>query len=380
MSYEYMDGRQTIPMGTTGVLPPSFSQPQPPLFGNLQPVMPMQQQMAPQQQQIPANVQQAMINPASLETPNITGSGKKSFFSVIKEDGQTGPVVPVDLDVSNSDVVEATKRRSKKKESGTGIIRADAEKVSGTVEDMPTIYSYGETTAMLKDIIYQIDQVDRELSGEFESVLHSRTLKNKHNIVIGYTESKCNLLNNKIAAIKEINASITKANDVDYKKAKDLRMANAAQDDDKYIADLYKSFISNPMSNAPSPILPSVDPTIFGSGVVRAELKSGDYSSNGNVDVSYLNYISNLTPEQNLMRFEGDPNVKQVVVFDAATGNKFFQMMNVATGEVIPNVPVYDSMFMDDTTLDLHSKVAKNINLNETFPIVIINQGVTGEY
>ena len=63
-----------------------------------------------------------------------------------------------------------------------------------------------------------------------------------------------------------------------------------------------------------------------------------------------------------------------VVVYDKATGNKYFDVMNVATGRSIPNVPRRDPMFMEDTTLDIQKKIAKNINLNETFPIVIINE------
>ena len=166
---------------------------------------------------------------------------------------------------------------------------------------------------------------------------------------------------------------------MDYKKDKDRRAASAAMDDDKYIADLYKGFIQNPINVAPVPQVPQVDPSIFGSGVVRADLRSGNYNS-GQADVGYLNYMSNLSPEQNLMRYEGNGNVKQVVVYDAATGNKFFQMMDLSTGSVIPNVPVYDHMFMEDTTIDLHSKIAKNINLNETFPLIVINENVTSQY
>ena len=150
--------------------------------------------------------------------------------------------------------------------------------------------------------------------------------------------------------------------------------------DDKYIADLYKSFIANPQVNIQSPQVPQIDSSIFGSGIVRADLKDGNIAQGGQIDLGYLNYESNLTPEQNLMRYEGDPNVKQVVVYDASTGNKMFQMMNLATGQVIPNVPVYDEMFMADTTLDLKTKTAKNINLNETFPIVVINDDVTSQY
>jgi hypothetical protein len=49
-------------------------------------------------------------------------------------------------------------------------------------------------------------------------------------------------------------------------------------------------------------------------------------------------------------------------------------MMDMSTGQVIPNLPVYDQDFMQDTTLDLSKGIAKNLNLNETFPIVQINQ------
>ena len=93
-----------------------------------------------------------------------------------------------------------------------------------------------------------------------------------------------------------------------------------------------------------------------------------------------MSYVSNLTPEQNLMRYENNPNIKQVVVYDASTGNKFFQMMDMSTGEAIPNVPVYDDLIMQDTTLDLANGIAKNLNLRESFPIVQINNNVTSQY
>lgn len=126
---------------------------------------------------------------------------------------------------------------------------------------------------------------------------------------------------------------------------------------------------------AAQPQMPQIDPSVFGSGIVRANITQGDVTGNNQIDAGYLNYLSNLSPEQNLMRYENDPNVKQVVVYDAKTGNKFFQVMNTATGEVIPNVPVYDTaVFMPDTTIDIKNRIAKNLNLRETFPLVIINE------
>lgn len=329
------------------------------------------------QQQTQAQMAEKM---KELETPKITtGTGIK--FSVQGQATQ----IPVNNDVSDSQVAEvAKKKRVKKSETSAGpIIRADSsspEKVSGTVEDTPTAYTYMETTGMLRQTLGEIDSLNAELMQEFEFVRHSRTMKNKYITLVGLSENVSALIGTKIQTIKEINNSISKSNDLDYKKAKDLKAANAAIDDDKYISDFYKSMMANPLNQAPAPQMPQVDPSIFGAGIVRADIRSGDVTGNGPVDAGYLNYLSNLSPEQNLMRYENDPNVKQVVVFDEATGNKFFQVMNLSTGQVIPNVPVYDDMFMKDTTIDLKTKTAKNINLNEVYPVVVINEGVKSQY
>lgn len=357
-----------LPMSPTGAVAPNYGA----------------QQMYQQNIQQPT-INGQVVNPAALETPKIV-SGGSSFFSVIKDGtNEKVPMVPVDMDIPDSEV-QAKKRGRPRKEIGSSIsiIRADenseVQKVNGVVEDMPTSYTYLETNGLLHETLAQIDGLNGALMREFESMKHNRTMKNKYNVMIGLSENIGSLINNRISVIKEINSTISKSNDMDYKKEKDRRIAAAVQDDDKYIADLYKSFMQNPVNVPNTPQMPQVDPSIFGSGIVRADLRSGDYSSNGPVDVGYLNYVSNLSPEQNMMRYEGNGNVKQVVVFDAATGNKFFQVMDTSTGQVIPNVPVYDQMFMEDTTLDLKNKIAKNINLNETFPIFVINEGVTNQY
>lgn len=372
MSFDFVNN-QGVPVVPVGSFAPNFGQPQ--QSSQYSNVLPNQQMN---------NQQKPPVDPSIFETPTIKTSGHK-FFSVVKE-GSNEKTVSIPVDPVVPDMEKKKRGRPKKQNTESSnemIVRVDdneVQKVSGTVEEYPTAYSYMETNNLLHETLGQIDSLNTELMQEFNSIRHSRTMKNKYNVLVGISENVGSLINNRISVIKEINATITKSNDLDYKKEKDRRAATAAIDDDKYIADLYKSFIQNPINVAPSPQVPQIDPAIFGSGVVRADLKSGDYNSNNPVDVSYLNYMSNLTPEQNMMRYEGNGNVKQVVVFDAATGNKFFQMMDVSTGQVIPNVPVYDQMFMEDTTLDLKTKIAKNINLGETFPIVVINEGVTAQY
>ena len=348
-----MYNTQGLPIARGGVSP-SFSSPQN-----------VQQNMQPQ-------MYQPHFNIAALETPKIITNGRKLFRPT--NESESKAVIPVDRDIPD---VEKKRVPKPRKETGSSNEIIRAEKVDAQIVDTPTIYSYMETNNLLHETLGQIDSLNSELMQEFNNVRHSRTMKNKYNVLIGLSENVGSLINNRISVIKEINSTITKSNDVDYKKDKDRKAATANMDDDKYIADLYKSFIQNPMTNPVQPQLPQIDPSIFGSGIVRADIKN----DNGNtIDANYLNYLSNLTPEQNLMRYEGNPNVKQVVVYDASTGNRFFQVMDLSNGQVIPNVPTYDPMFMEDTTIDLKSKTAKNINLNETFPLVVINEGVTSQY
>ena len=345
----------------------------------------MQQPQMMPQQPMP---QQPYVDPSVYDTPKIT-LGTKSDEEVVhftvsdEENSNKGSMVIIDNTIEEQPA-PGGKKRKKKDNSMTGIVRADdTEKLSGTVEENPTAYTYLETTNMLRDTLAQIDSLNGELVQEFTNIKNNRYLKNKYNTMIGLSENIGALLNARISAIREINSSITKSNDLDYKKLKDMRAAQSEVTDDKYIADLYQSFLQNPQMQATQPQMPQVDPSIFGSGIVRANINQNDVSNNNQiVDAGYLNYLSNLSPEQTLMRYENDPNVKQVVVYDAKTGNKFFQVMNVATGEVIPNVPTYDeAIFMPDTTIDLKNRVAKNINLKETFPLIIINENdVTMQY
>lgn len=275
---------------------------------------------------------------------------------------------------------EQTKRRGRPKKNNevdsNEIVRAEG----GTVEEVPTMYSYAETTNMTRTTINQIDLLASEVKEELDAVRMSRTLKRRNDYIVGLSGTLGNLLSTKLTAIREINNSISKSNELDYKISKDRKSSEDLANDDKRVMDLYNAFITNPGNNpnqvgilGPS----GLDATVVGSQIVRADSAP---SNNGMTDMGYLQYVSNMTPEQRMMYYEQDPNIKQVVVYDASTGNKFFQVMNVKTGEVITGVPVRDQMFMEDTTIDLRTKIAKNININETYPVIVINDNITSQY
>lgn len=324
------------------------------------------------------------VDPRIFETPEITmGESHKPLFSISDSNANT---ITVD-NSSDAEVAEKKKRKgpkpSKKElESKNPIVRADNAPLTGEVEQGSTIYSYQETNGLLHETLNQIDAINVELVQEFSAVKNNRTMKNKYMVLSNLSENIGSLISSRIAAIREINNCISKSNEMDYKKYKDVQAAQSAMSDDKYIADVYQALMQNSAAQAPQLQMPNIDPAIMSSGIVRANVTSdmNTLNNGGPIDAGYFNYLSNLTPEQNMMRYENDPNVKQVVVYDAASGAKFFQYMNMATGEALTNLPTYDNLIMEDTTLDLAQGIAKNININETFPIIVINDNITSQY
>lgn len=345
-----------------------------------QPMVPNQMgPIQPVPQQVPMQTPPKIIEPE----PVITGGG--FHFSVTK-DGERGPATIVEVDNGE---YERAKRNRKKKDTPATVSADGIVRVDGTVEEVSTLNTYAETAYMLKDTLNQIDMVAAEVKAEFDNVRTNRTMKNKHIVMTNLSGNISDLLNAKISAIRELNNCITKSNDLDYKREKDRKDAAAGIGDDKAIMDLYQAFIQNPMGNrqandnplsagllGPSPVGAVVNDN---SGIVRVSANNADQSQTQ--DIGFTNYLANLTPEQNMMLYEHNPDVKQVVVYDEATNNKWFQVMNLKTMQVIPNMPVHDQMFMEDTTIDRRNMIAKNINLNETYPLIIINENkVAKEY
>lgn len=339
------------------------------------------QQVSPAPQMYPAQV----YNPQpQAPVPSVSSGGLGLGFKIVPDDTseELGMMVPNPVDMP-----APVKKRGRPRKIEAGTETGEIIKAEGVVEDQSALYTYGQTTMMLHETVQQIDMLASEIKEELDNVRLSRTMRNKHNTMVGLATSLGKILETKVSAISQINSSISKANDLDYKREKDRKASEAnAAADDRYIMDMYNAFIKNPMNNAPGANIlgPSmIDSTIIGgsspqsTGIIRADIGN---DNGGLRDAGYLNYLSNVTPEQNMMFYEQNPNVKTVVVYDASTGNKFFQVMDISTGQVIPNVPVMDNRFMEDTFLDLKNKIAKNNNLHESYPIVVINEGITKEY
>lgn len=312
-----------------------------------------------------------------MPTPEVVVEPGGINFTTIGEDPDSNKMT---ITIDNGpipDVGLPTKRRGRPKKNEVGTVNgSEIVKAEGTVEESSTLATYSETAFLIKNTIDQVDMVASEVKHELDAIRSNRTFKNRYNVMVGLTSNLSDLLNAKISAIKEMNNCITKANDMDYKIRKDRKDAEAGMGDDKLIMDLYQNMVQNPINFNQVPQQPMGSGNA-GLGIVRAP---EDGVAPGQGDQGYLNYMANITPEQNMMLLEHNPDVKQCVVFDAATGNRWFQVMNTKTGQPIPNAPTLDPMFMEDVTLDTKNMIAKNINLGQTYPLVVINDGVAKEY
>lgn len=267
----------------------------------------------------------------------------------------------------------------KKLSDGSEIILADNSSQESYDNTLPMyqsntsyIESYGETNNLLRTSIGQIDQLQSELKGELDTVRTSKTLKRKYDYISALSSTASALINTKVSVIKEMNKVITDSHNLDLKRMKDLKVTENQVDDDKRIMDMYQAFISTPVGNGPVLGPNMTDMTLMSgvSNMVRADLGQDSYET----------YTQNVSPTQNMMRLEQNPDIKTVVVYDASTGRRWFDVMNVRTGDSVPNVNKPDAMFLEDTTIDVRNQIARNTNLDLTYPLIVLNNSNLSEY
>lgn len=322
------------------------------------------------------------------EAPKIKTEPHQSLFTIKDAPKQQPSSGGLTLQNPDTQLIAETggkkpRKRKKKEEtvSSGEIVKVESCEV---VDNNSTIQTYQYTSRLLGETLEQVDMVASEIKEEMDNIRLSRTMKGKYTYLTNLTDNLATLLNTKASVIKEINNTITKSNELDYRREKDRKDAEGNANDDKYIMDMYNAFIKNTSSGYTPNLGPTPTQTAMpGNNIVMAETPSYYVDNQGNnqpIEPGYVNYLNNLTPEQNSMFYENDPNVKTVVLYDAATGERSFQVMNIATGKIVPNVTTLDNRFLDDTTLDLKSRIAKNNNLRESFPIVFKNEAVLDQY
>lgn len=321
------------------------------------------------------------------------GSGL-NFTTVKDTETSNKMVVHSDLPIDTTPAKKSSKKKSSSNNQVTDIVKAPED--TAIVEDIPTINTYLETAGMIKQSMDQIDTVMIDLKREFDEVRNSRTMKNKYNTIVGLAGNMADLAEARISAIKELNNCISKSNDMDYKRLKDRRDAMVSSaGDEKAVMDFYRAIVADPNlvlgqpgQRVPDNLIQQVQAQMMppqgnvASGIIRAPEDNAMQAQMAGLtqDAGYVNYMANMPASMGNILMEQNPDIQECVVFDASTGGKWFQVMNVKTGQPIPNMQITDQMFMEDTVLNPKTKTAQNINLGKTYPLVIINDNVTSNY
>ena len=279
----------------------------------------------------------------------------------------------IPLDVQPVEQKPNTQRRKNSIKS-TGVIPAENNKGYSPTE--PYINQYTETNNILKTAITQIDIGLQEMQQDISLIRSNKTLRNKYQQLSLIQKNMGDYLGNKIAAARELNNTITKCNDLELKRAKDLKELDN-QDDDKKIMDLYNAMISMPVGGQTGMSSGFANP--FGPNTFEMTYANNPSSPTPNIvtamdssDIGYQNYINNKTPAQNMMSLDSNPNIQQVVVHNRATGQSYFEIMDMSTMTPVPNTDKYDNSFLQDTHMDFVNGVATNVNLGESYPIVFV--------
>lgn len=268
------------------------------------------------------------------------------------------------------EIVEDTPKR-KKKESKTSDVNVMASNAA-SVETQNYADSYNETNNIIRGAIIQADMLSSEIKQDIDAVRASKTIKNKYTYITNLTASASALINTKIAAVKELNSSITQSHRFNLDRLKMFNSENKDSNDDARTMDLYNMYLTGPMGGY-IPNTPSVQDINLGvNGSSTGNIQGVDMGINTNVS-------NPLTPEQKRMRFESNPNIKVVVKFDQASGKRFFDVID-ESGNSIPDYPRPDDFLLEDTTIDVAAGVAKNRNINQIWPLIVIGSGNINEY
>lgn len=235
--------------------------------------------------------------------------------------------------------------------------------------------AYQETDLILKTAIGQTDMLINEVGADLAKIRESKAMTSKYKYITDLSLAMSGLISTKISAAKELNNSISKANDMEYKMNKELKALEVNKDDNKSIMDLYNAFISAPVSSR-AILGPSIQDMTLpkNTNISTMDIITANMNSNQQDEFGYQQYLANMTPEQNRMRYENNPNVQTVVVYDQSSGQKWFDVIDTQTGQSIPNMPKPDEFLLDDTRPDLMNMVARNSNINVTYPLRVVGE------
>nr|DAE82573.1 MAG TPA: hypothetical protein [Caudoviricetes sp.] len=283
-----------------------------------------------------------------------------------------------DSGVYVAEVEEPKKKRGRPRKSDGKVemVHVNSDREMSMMEtNQPYFTTYKDTTQQLKNTINGIDMMASQIEHDLQMVRASRTLKKKYDYICELTSAAGSLVSNRISAIREINSAITNAHRLDQARMKQNKEI-AGVDDDKAIMDMYNAFVNTPVGT-----MQALPP---GFSIPASALNGPNglaINRNGMTeDQMYDNFVQNPSPEMSAIRMEMNPNIKTVVVYNQETQEKYFDIVDVSTGQSVPGIERPSDRLLARMDINLRDGIARNIDANLSYDLVIVGNRRIDEY
>ena len=285
---------------------------------------------------------------------------------------------PATLEVPNSDPPKRKRGRPRKSDQEKHEIykgKSDRE-LSMMESKTPYISTYEGTTKQLRDTINGIDMLAAQIQSDLQAVRASRTLKKKYDYVCELSSTIGSLVSNRISAIKEINNTITNAHKLDMSRSKTVKELTDGANDDKAVMDMYNAFVNAPMGNV-NALPPGFNvPAHILNGAGGIPVTQQGFTE----DQMYESFVNNPSPEMSAIAMERNPNIKIVVVYNQETQDKYFDVVDVTTGQSVPGIERPSEKLLTHMDINIREGIARNLDANLMYDLVLVGNRRIDEY
>ena len=265
----------------------------------------------------------------------------------------------------------------------TDIVTVDNKKKEKSL-DKQYEKGYIDNVKLLYGAIAQTDNIYSNIDEELNKYRANRSYggRNRMMSMSNFMNTQVELINTKVSAVKELNSIRSKINDLVMKKEQLLK-DTGDDNSDKAVMDAYYALVNAPRYGLPA-VHQALAPASINTGInLQGNIvpSTGIVTSDSNQteDQAFASYKANLDPVKQKMISDKDPNIKTVVVYDQNSGNKYFDVVNVQTGNSIPGIQRPADFLLNDMKIDMRNGVATNSNTNMVFPLVIVGTRVADE-
>lgn len=274
-------------------------------------------------------------------------------------------------------------RPPKKQNDGTVFVPAEKKERNPLNSNMSYERTYDLPKQMLGQVAMQIDDMLGRINEDINIVRSARTLKNKYDNLGNLYSTAGSLIGNRISIAREIANIQSNVNRYELAKYKELN-ASESDSDDKKLMDMYNAFMNAPMGSLGSQMHQTMmpDATVLNSPMGGININATPDGALMSVadDLNHVAFMNNLTPEQNAMINERNPNIQTVLVYDQTTHNRWFEVIDTKTGMPVPNMPLPPDFIKDKCNIDIRNGIARNPDLNQTFKLKLVGTRSMDEF